>query len=123
MDGGGIACSAENVEITNCVITQNRATRYVGGGLHDAGPGLTLTNSIVWNNLPGAVRATGDPPAITYCDIEGGWDGTGNIDADPDFAFPEDSPRSKLIGECVLPVARDAGIPFAMMIGVVVLVD
>ena len=36
----------------------------------------------------------------------------------PDFRFPEDSARGKLIEHCVLPVAAQAGIPFAMMIGV-----
>lgn len=36
----------------------------------------------------------------------------------PDFAFPEDSPCGKIIEQCILPVARQAGIPFAMMIGV-----
>jgi len=36
----------------------------------------------------------------------------------PDFAFPEDSARGVLIAECVVPVAREYGAPFAMMIGV-----
>lgn len=36
----------------------------------------------------------------------------------PDFAFPEDSPRGQLIEECMLPVAEEKGIPFALMIGV-----
>lgn len=36
----------------------------------------------------------------------------------PDFAFPEDSARAKLIEACVLPVAREHNIPFAVMIGV-----
>lgn len=36
----------------------------------------------------------------------------------PDFAFPEDSPRAKLLDSCVLPVARAFNKPFAMMIGV-----
>jgi len=36
----------------------------------------------------------------------------------PTFAFPEDSARGRLIGECVLPVAEETGTPFAMMIGV-----
>lgn len=35
-----------------------------------------------------------------------------------DFAYPDDTPRTGLIRDCVLPVARDRGIPFAMMIGV-----
>lgn len=35
-----------------------------------------------------------------------------------DFSFPDDSARGKLIAECVLPVAREFNLPFAMMIGV-----
>ncbi|MFB6362982.1 glucuronate isomerase [Paenibacillus elgii] len=35
-----------------------------------------------------------------------------------DFAYPEDSVRVRIIDECIVPVAREAGIPFAMMIGV-----
>ncbi|MBI1318595.1 MAG: glucuronate isomerase [Candidatus Hydrogenedens sp.] len=36
----------------------------------------------------------------------------------PDFAYPEDSARATILRECVLPVARERNIPFAMMIGV-----
>jgi hypothetical protein len=36
----------------------------------------------------------------------------------PTFAFPTDDPMGKLIESCVLPVGRDCGIPFALMIGV-----
>ncbi len=36
----------------------------------------------------------------------------------PTFAFPEDGARGRLIERCVMPAAREAGIPFAMMIGV-----
>ena len=36
----------------------------------------------------------------------------------PDFAYPEHSSRVTLLDECILPVAREHGIPFAMMIGV-----
>jgi hypothetical protein len=36
----------------------------------------------------------------------------------PDFAFPEDSIRARLIQEAVVPAAQERNIPFAMMIGV-----
>jgi len=36
----------------------------------------------------------------------------------PDFNIPDETPRSILIEQAVLPVARERGIPFAMMIGV-----
>ncbi|HOM72196.1 MAG TPA: glucuronate isomerase [Armatimonadota bacterium] len=41
----------------------------------------------------------------------------------PDFAFPEDSSRGRLLEHCVIPAAREAGIPFALMIGVKKLVN
>lgn len=36
----------------------------------------------------------------------------------PNFAYPEESPRGEILEECVLPVAREHNVPFAMMIGV-----
>jgi hypothetical protein len=36
----------------------------------------------------------------------------------PDFAYPEDSDRVKIIDQCIVPVAAERGIPFATMIGV-----
>ncbi|GAF74215.1 unnamed protein product, partial [marine sediment metagenome] len=41
----------------------------------------------------------------------------------PDFTCPDRSARSAMIRDVVLPVAHDAGIPFAMMIGVRKLVN
>jgi len=41
----------------------------------------------------------------------------------PDFAWPEESARAKLIAEAVLPVAAEHGLPLAMMIGVKKLVN
>ncbi|GIP35903.1 glucuronate isomerase [Paenibacillus sp. J2TS4] len=35
-----------------------------------------------------------------------------------DFAYPEASVRGTIIDECIIPVTRESGIPFAMMIGV-----
>ena len=35
----------------------------------------------------------------------------------PSFVFPEDSPRAKIIEHCIMSVGREAGLPFAMMIG------
>jgi hypothetical protein len=36
----------------------------------------------------------------------------------PSFIYPEDSARGRMLDECVLPVAREFNLPFAMMIGV-----
>jgi hypothetical protein len=45
----------------------------------------TVINSIVWGNTaPGGMLGLGTF-SVSYSDIEGGWTGTGNIDADPRF--------------------------------------
>jgi hypothetical protein len=36
----------------------------------------------------------------------------------PDFRFPDAGPAGSLIEKCILPACREAGIPFALMIGV-----
>lgn len=36
----------------------------------------------------------------------------------PSFIFPDGTKRSEIIEKCIVPVTREAGIPFAMMIGV-----
>jgi hypothetical protein len=41
----------------------------------------------------------------------------------PIFAFPEESPRGRLIADCVLPVSREKNAPFALMIGVKKLIN
>jgi hypothetical protein len=41
----------------------------------------------------------------------------------PSFVWPEESYRGKLIENCILPVAREKNVPFAMMIGVKKLVN
>jgi len=41
----------------------------------------------------------------------------------PTFRYPEESARGTIIRECIIPVTRAAGIPFAMMIGVKKLVN
>lgn len=36
----------------------------------------------------------------------------------PSFAYPEESDRGRIIRDCILPLSKETGIPFAMMIGV-----
>jgi hypothetical protein len=73
---------------------------------------LSLINSIIWENNPEIGEIVCDDGSwwpylpgcesliINYSNIEGGWEGTGNIDADPlftdseneDFTLQDDSP-------------------------------
>jgi len=84
--GGGIMNSQSGAVLTNCTITGNSAGEP-GGGIavtDDCAP--VILNSIIWDNVPDALAAlSGAEPSVTYCNVAGGYPGTGNIDADPLF--------------------------------------
>ena len=86
--GGAAYCtSASNLEMIHCTVTANQSD--TGGALfHGNSCVAIITNSILWNNKPDQIYTTVNEPAVTYSDIQNGWPGNGNIDADPRFAFP-----------------------------------
>ena len=86
--GGGIRCYGTTCSptVTNSTISGNSAS--IGGGLHSAGS-PTFTNCILWANTPQEIYVFSDEPMVTYCDVQGGWTGEGNIDADPLFMDPD----------------------------------
>jgi hypothetical protein len=86
---GGMFCGSA-LTMTNCTIVNNSAIESGIGGIFFSNYNSvvkTMTNSIVFGNSPGQMYCW-DPTIIhaTYCDISGGWAGTGNINADPCFA-------------------------------------
>ncbi len=84
--GGGILCSDYSPTITNCTISDNFGAK--GGGIYCGASYPTVTNCILWGNYapdgPEIFVYSGST-VITYSDVQGGWPGTGNIDADPLF--------------------------------------
>ena len=82
--GPGIQCEySSSPKITNNTITNNALGVTPGGGINcDASSFPTVLNSIIWGNEPGQIIGSS---TVTYCDVEGGYPGTGNIDADPLF--------------------------------------
>ena len=81
--GGGLSCSSSSPSLTNCTISGN--TAYDGGGIHYTEASPILIGCIVWGNTPDAIYGRLYEADVTYSDIEGGWEGAGNIDADPIF--------------------------------------
>jgi len=74
-----------NSTINNCTIINN-VSEGGGGGInfHESSP--TVSNSILNNNSPDElyILENGNP-TITYSNIQGGWEGDGNIDANSLF--------------------------------------
>jgi len=86
--GGGVMCFLYscNALITQCTITQNEAVE--GAALwcdYDSAP--TVSNCILWGNRGAQqIYTFFTTPRVSYCDVEGGFYGTGNFNADPQFA-------------------------------------
>jgi predicted outer membrane repeat protein len=141
-DGGAIACSESTLQVNRCVFLGNRADRN-GGALYAAGKQLHLHDCSFIANVTGedggvfmdlrtALLTNGPNPIrdiqrrdpnrfhISYCDIQTGALGEGNIDADPLFVASNSSdplawdlhlqPASPYIDTGVLfPMAGDYG--------------
>ena len=96
--GGGIFNSG-NLTVTNCTFNENLALRGSGGGISIRYPGfVTVTNSILWDNEGGQIDDFYDT-SVTYSDIQGGWEGVGNIYKYP--MFEADGYHLKMCSPCV----------------------
>ncbi len=81
-NSGAIMCIDADPTITNCLITGS--SHY--GIWNQSGAGPTLINCIIRDNTSGSIyNHSGSICNVTYSDIEGGWEETGNIDADPQW--------------------------------------
>lgn len=71
-------------------ITENIANTSGGGISYEVtnGDALIFKNTILWANSD-EINDPFDKIEVFYSDIQGGWPGTGNIDADPLFVDPE----------------------------------
>ena len=81
--GGGMVNVASSPVLTNVTLYGNSAGDSGSGIYNTSGSNPSLINSIVWNNTPTFNQIAGDPASVTYSDIEGGYTGIGNINADP----------------------------------------
>jgi hypothetical protein len=90
MEGGAIQVYNGNPTIVNSTFVNNRAGNGYGGAISDEWLKSTIRNCIFWGNTArkGATQIFIAPEAVgdvTYSDIQGGWTGSTNINADPLF--------------------------------------
>ena len=82
--GAGLFVEAAGTTVDRCTIVGNTlsGSSELGGGIY--GPAV-VTNSIVRGNTGSQLASV---TTVSYCDVEGGALGTGNIDADPLLVDP-----------------------------------
>jgi hypothetical protein len=86
--GGGLNINqSSNASILNNTIIDN--TAQWGGGIYTTNTQMIVMNSILWGNVASngpEIYVSGGSIAVRYSDIQGGWTGEGNINANPFFA-------------------------------------
>jgi len=83
--GGGIYGWGLLLTATNCTIADNQAVAGGGMYLDWASTDADVVNGIIWGNTPDSIVHVLGTCDVVYSDVEGGWPGAGNIDADPQF--------------------------------------
>ncbi|MHC4427405.1 MAG: right-handed parallel beta-helix repeat-containing protein [Planctomycetota bacterium] len=120
--GGGLWVGNDaEVVVTNCTFSGNIANAGDGGGGLSVRNGAiaAVDNCILWDNAPNQIHLFNAGLTVTYTDVEGGWPGVGNTNADPlfvdaamhDFRLGAGSP-------CI-----DAGDNAAVPVGITVDID
>ncbi|MHC4500645.1 MAG: right-handed parallel beta-helix repeat-containing protein, partial [Planctomycetota bacterium] len=107
--GGGILFRRDytNPVVTNCTIVGNSANTYGGGIYNYDGPRVTLRNCIVWGNIGRWGAQLRGWISASYSDVQGGYGGTGNIDADPLFFNAADTDYHLVPGSPCIDVANN----------------
>jgi len=83
---GGVVCACD-LTLVNCTISGNVAS-VTGGAVYCNSSSVaapTLTNCILWGDTPREIYVSSGSPFVTYCDVQGGYTGGHNINADPLF--------------------------------------
>ena len=90
-DGGGMynQINSSSPTVTNCTFSGNIAASNGGGMYNYDNSSPTVNNSILWGDSPDEIYNNNASPSVTYSDIQGGYTGTGNINADPLFVDPD----------------------------------
>ncbi len=82
--GGIYSCDPGMPEIRNCTIANN----FPGGLFAASWEGMNVTNTILWGNERYQIYTEQSVPTVTFCDIQGGYEGEGNFDSEPNFLNP-----------------------------------
>ncbi|MBU0520548.1 T9SS type A sorting domain-containing protein [bacterium] len=103
-NAGGIYYSGSSGLFNKNTVRNNSGVST--GGVYFASSTINIENSIIRGNSWGQIG--GYPGSVTYSNIEGGWYGVGNMDADPMFATTAQPHGDLLWGSpCI-----DAGDPY-----------
>ncbi|MEE9554829.1 MAG: T9SS type A sorting domain-containing protein [candidate division Zixibacteria bacterium] len=102
--GGGIHFYESSPIIVNNVLSENTAGVSGGGIYCELVSNPIITNTIFWADSASYSTEIdfddSSSPYLSYCDIQGGWAGEGNIDEDPLFRDPTNGDFHLMSTDC-----------------------
>ena len=113
--GGGMHNHESSPTVTNCTFSGNSA-RWEGGGMNNfVESSLTVTNCILWGNTASSgsqiFKDWTSSASVSYTDVQGGWPGTGNINADPCFVNPDSNDFHLLPASACIDAGDNTAVP------------
>jgi len=121
-DWGGGMCNinAARTTVINCTFSNNTAGIDGGGMRNWINSSTTVTNCILWGDMPDEIfNKSTSTATVTYSDVQGGYSGAGNINADPLFvdAANDDLRLASAASPCVDSGANAPGLPATDLAG------
>jgi hypothetical protein len=107
--GGAITGSGAGPTLINCTLAGNTAG-LLGGGIYEGVP--VLANCVVWGNTNGQIETSS--ATVTFSDVQGGYSGSGNIDADPMFVDPVQGDYRLGPGSPCIDAGENAAVPMGI---------
>jgi len=93
--------------IINCTFTGNNT--WAIANIDNSSP--VIANCIMWGDAGGEILNDPGEPIVTYCDVQGGYEGVGNIDADPLFVDPDNGDYRIGQGSLCIDAADNTAVP------------
>jgi len=106
--GGMYNDNASSPTVINCTFSGNSAVTDGGGMWNGSTSSPTVANCILRNNSPDEIFG---PATVAYSDVQGGYPGIGNIDADPLFVDPDNGDFRLQAGSPCIDAGDNASMP------------
>ncbi|MHC4063042.1 MAG: choice-of-anchor Q domain-containing protein [Planctomycetota bacterium] len=92
VSGGGMYTRDGNSILDNCTFAENSATNGEAAACDTTTEpsSIEIANSILWDGRDELWNGGGSTITVAYSDVQGGWPGTGCMNADPDFVRSPD---------------------------------
>ncbi|HHT03498.1 MAG TPA: hypothetical protein GX005_04160, partial [Bacteroidales bacterium] len=89
-DGGAVFASNSIMQFNNCIFYNNYSGEY-GGAIYSTKEETHVINSMAWNNKAKKLNPQFRNITCNNSIVEGGYYGTDNIDAEPEFIDPDNN--------------------------------